>query len=225
MPHQPNSLGNVIRGAGIPHTELGKKERIFRAISRELPAIEKYLPSSSSVLDWGCGSGEFAHVLRSRGYRVTGYEPVHGSAEDARKEYSIEVLEQIQPRAQWNAVTCMEVLQYVPNLNEEILNISRCILPDGYLFVSKVNSHSPWRLIISLPDDEVYDLEHEYATPGPEYLRLVDHHRGEDFVRTTDHGIRRLVKLAASWLDAIAESIGWHTSLFEIVVYQKKLLP
>jgi 2-polyprenyl-3-methyl-5-hydroxy-6-metoxy-1,4-benzoquinol methylase len=43
------------------------------------------------VFDCGARGGEFAYLLASRGYRVTGIEPNDGHREFARAEYGVDL--------------------------------------------------------------------------------------------------------------------------------------
>lgn len=54
--------------------------------------IAPVIASGSSVLDFGCGSGEFLAVCRENGADVTGIEPGKDYANFAREEYGLEIL-------------------------------------------------------------------------------------------------------------------------------------
>lgn len=70
------------------------------------------------VLDCGAGGGEFAYLLASRGYRVTGIEPNHGYRDFARAEHGVDlrpgVLDDAAfPAANFDLITIFRVLEHL----------------------------------------------------------------------------------------------------------------
>jgi SAM-dependent methyltransferase len=110
----------------------------------KLKLINKYKPTSS-ILDYGCGTGEFLHHLKSSGWAITGVEP----SEEARNKAihllqnpihsSIEKIE----GSQFDAITLWHVLEHIHDLNEKLSSIKSLLKQDGIIFIAVPNHESP----------------------------------------------------------------------------------
>jgi len=102
------------------------------------------------VLDVGCGGGILAEAMAQRGARVTGIDlsakplrvaQLHalesGVAADYR-ESSAEALAAEAPAA-FEVVTCMEMLEHVPDPASTVQACSRLARPGGWVFFSTIN--------------------------------------------------------------------------------------
>lgn len=102
------------------------------------------------VLDVGCGGGLLAEAMASRGARVTGIDLSEGAIQVARlhlKEsgrqvdyrlVSAEDLAAEQPGA-FDTVTCMEMLEHVPDPGSIIQACARLTRPGGSVLFSTLN--------------------------------------------------------------------------------------
>jgi len=102
------------------------------------------------VLDVGCGGGILAEAMALKGARVTGIDlaekplavaTLHARQVGARVEYlasSAEDLAQSRPAA-FDVVTCMEMLEHVPQPQEVIAACARLVRPGGWVFFSTIN--------------------------------------------------------------------------------------
>jgi SAM-dependent methyltransferase len=108
-------------------------------------AIKKYKPGSTSILDYGCGTGNHAAALLSKGYRVCGVDKnpyMLRKAKDKLKEkkadfYSTKERGVIKPGSIDVCVLLFDVLSYM-NSNEELmdfLSYVKKILANGGLFI------------------------------------------------------------------------------------------
>lgn len=102
------------------------------------------------VLDVGCGGGILAESMAQRGASVTGIEmgeaplmvaQLHqlesGAAVDYRQT-TAEELAKAEPHA-FDVVTCMELLEHVPDPASVIHACSQLLKPDGDVFFSTIN--------------------------------------------------------------------------------------
>ena len=110
-------------------------------------------PLSPTLLDIGCGTGEFlnvcklSHIARSpAGWNVKGIEPDARAREFATKTYGIDVGEESElktlPNDSYDIITLWHVLEHVPALNERIEELKRLIKPEGKIIVAVPNCSS-----------------------------------------------------------------------------------
>jgi 2-polyprenyl-6-hydroxyphenyl methylase / 3-demethylubiquinone-9 3-methyltransferase len=102
------------------------------------------------VLDVGCGGGLLAEALARAGARVTAIDLAPGMIEVARLhaleaslaiDYRLAAAEELivaEPGA-FDVVTCMEMLEHVPDPEGMVATLARALRPGGALFVSTLN--------------------------------------------------------------------------------------
>lgn len=106
--------------------------------------------AGKKVLDIGCGGGLLSEVMAEMGAQVTGIDLAcdliqvaqeHAQARGITVDYqciSAEALAQTQA-GQFDVVTCMDMLEHVPDPAEIIRSASQLLKPNGWLFVSTLN--------------------------------------------------------------------------------------
>jgi 2-polyprenyl-6-hydroxyphenyl methylase/3-demethylubiquinone-9 3-methyltransferase len=102
------------------------------------------------VLDVGCGGGILSEAMASRGAQVTGIDlgekalkvaQLHKLESGAEVDYrlvSVETLAQEQPES-FDVVTCMEMLEHVPDPSAIIRACAGLVKPGGRVFFSTLN--------------------------------------------------------------------------------------
>lgn len=103
------------------------------------------------VLDVGCGGGILSDSMARKGADVTGIDlsskalkvaQLHaleaGTERVAYREISAEALAQEQP-ASFDIVTCMEMLEHVPDPASVVQACSTLVKPGGWVFLSTLN--------------------------------------------------------------------------------------
>ncbi|MDP3534571.1 MAG: bifunctional 2-polyprenyl-6-hydroxyphenol methylase/3-demethylubiquinol 3-O-methyltransferase UbiG [Halomonas sp.] len=102
------------------------------------------------VLDVGCGGGILSESMAHRGAKVTGIDlgeaplgvaRLHAEASGVEIDYrniSVEALADEQP-GQFDIITCMEMLEHVPDPASVIRACSQLVRPGGYVFFSTLN--------------------------------------------------------------------------------------
>lgn len=102
------------------------------------------------VLDVGCGGGILSESMAHRGAAVTGIDlgeaplgvaRLHAEESGVNVDYrriSVEALAAEQP-GQYDVVTCMEMLEHVPDPASVIRACSALVRPGGYVFFSTLN--------------------------------------------------------------------------------------
>ena len=117
------------------------------------------LPEANAV-DVGCGGGILAESMAQRGARVTGMDMagsplsvarLHAMEAGVQVEYlesTAEALAEARP-GQYQVVTCLEMLEHVPDINSTIAACARLATPGGELFFSTINRNpKAWALAI-----------------------------------------------------------------------------
>lgn len=106
--------------------------------------------TNCKILDVGCGGGILAEAIARSGARVTGIDLSEASLEAARQhareqglniEYRYENIEEVAEKhaGEFDAITCMEMLEHVPEPNKTITACSRLLKPGGHAFFSSIN--------------------------------------------------------------------------------------
>lgn len=120
----------------------------FQAYLREVNAqraarLEQTVGGLRTVLDVGCGTGDFLTALRERGWRVAGVDPIQTAAELARErglDVRTATLEDSGiPMGAWDVVTAVHVLEHVPDALGFLRTLARWARPGGHVVVESPN--------------------------------------------------------------------------------------
>lgn len=106
--------------------------------------------AGSQVLDVGCGGGLLSEAMALRGAVVTGLDlgptaievaRLHAFESGASVTYRVESVEAHaqQHAARYDTVTCMEMLEHVPDPLSVLQSIHTLVKPGGHVFLSTVN--------------------------------------------------------------------------------------
>jgi 2-polyprenyl-6-hydroxyphenyl methylase/3-demethylubiquinone-9 3-methyltransferase len=106
------------------------------------------------VLDVGCGGGILADSMARKGAEVTGIDLASKALRVARlhaleaqtpriqyREISAEALAQEAP-ASFDIVTCMEMLEHVPDPHSVVAACAQLVKPSGWVFFSTINRNA-----------------------------------------------------------------------------------
>lgn len=102
------------------------------------------------VLDVGCGGGILSEAMSLRGAQVLGIDlagkslqvaRLHALESGAQLEYRAVAAEDLAAEApgQFDVVTCMEMLEHVPDPASTIRALAQLVRPGGRIFVSTIN--------------------------------------------------------------------------------------
>ena len=142
----------------ISHTDskrntFEKAYQIIRNISlkRKLKLINSHSSEGNTLLDVGCGTGDFLKTSQNNGWQVLGIEPNDQARDIANKKtnysvYKIEHLLKLKEKS-FDVITLWHVLEHLPSLEDHIVVFKKLLKDKG-------------TLIIAVPNYKSYDAKH-----------------------------------------------------------------
>lgn len=150
------------------------KEGEFGALHKinpfRLEFIEKHQAiENQSMLDIGCGGGILSESLAEKGAQVTGIDlakevltvaKLHGLDSGVKVDYQLIAAEEYaqQNPAKHDMVTCMEMLEHVPDPASIIKAAADCVKPGGWVFFSTLNRNFKSYLLAIIAAEQVLNL-------------------------------------------------------------------
>jgi 2-polyprenyl-6-hydroxyphenyl methylase/3-demethylubiquinone-9 3-methyltransferase len=141
--------------------------------------IESLAPlAARDVLDVGCGGGILAEAMARRGARVTGIDlsekplrvaQLHLLESAQQVRYELAAAEDYAERyaGSFDVVTCMELLEHVPDAASTVAACARLLRPGGRAFFSTINRNPKAYLFAVIGAEYVLKLlprgTHDYA--------------------------------------------------------------
>jgi len=113
--------------------------------------VNERLPlAGKKVLDVGCGGGLLSEAMAQAGAEVTAIDlapelikvaRLHALESEVNVDYKVQSVEAlaVESPGAFDAVTCMELLEHVPNPRAIIAACAQALKPGGRLFVSTIN--------------------------------------------------------------------------------------
>ncbi len=135
--------------------------------------------ADARVIDVGCGGGILAESIAKRGARVKGIDLAQKPLRVAQlhqlesgvgnldyEEIAAEAIARREPNS-FDVVTCMEVLEHVPDPAQTVAACARLVRPNGHIFLSTINRNPKAYLFAILGAEYVLRLlprgTHDYA--------------------------------------------------------------
>ena len=155
----PDKIGDYYKSEDyLSHNE--EKKSLFAKIYNKVKRINIknkfniavcHQPSAISLLDIGCGVGDFLLYAKEKGCNITGIEPSEDARTIAEKKLECKILspEELQniPDNSFDIITMWHVLEHVADLKTEIQHLQRILKKDG-------------KLVLALPNYKSYDAEY-----------------------------------------------------------------
>jgi 2-polyprenyl-3-methyl-5-hydroxy-6-metoxy-1,4-benzoquinol methylase len=140
----------------ISHTDSKKSllDRVYQivknyTVKQKVKLINNLNPENKTILDIGCGTGDFLKACQLNGWKINGIEP-----NDKARELAIQKtknIDRINNKIEdllkdkiscFDVITLWHVLEHIPNLKEYIAFIKKMLKPNGVLIVAVPNYKS-----------------------------------------------------------------------------------
>jgi 2-polyprenyl-3-methyl-5-hydroxy-6-metoxy-1,4-benzoquinol methylase len=126
----------------------------------------KKFKSAGRLLDVGCGDGLFLNFIKNKGWEVCGVEPSKLASDFAKnklnlKIYNSDLINAHLEESDFDVITMWEVLEHIPNLNENLKEVCRLLKEDGIFIASVPNFRSIQRVLFG---------KYWYAIKAPTHL-------------------------------------------------------
>ncbi|ETN94069.1 class I SAM-dependent methyltransferase [Zhouia amylolytica] len=152
----------------ISHTDAAKTilDKLYQRVkkinlNKKVQYINTTNPKKGLLLDIGAGTGDFLLYAQKLGWEVQGIEP-NKKARILAKEKGISIAEKLTiEKTKYDVITMWHVLEHVPNLKEQIQQLSALLSDDGTIFIAVPNYKSY---------DAKYYEEHWAAYDVPRHL-------------------------------------------------------
>jgi 2-polyprenyl-6-hydroxyphenyl methylase/3-demethylubiquinone-9 3-methyltransferase len=156
--------------------------------------------AGARVVDVGCGGGILAESMAARGAKVTGIDlsekplsvaSLHGLESGIAVRYERIAAEDLAARepGAFDVVTCMEMLEHVPDPEAIVRACATLVAPGGHVFFSTINRNAKAYL---------------FAVVGAEYVLRLLPKRTHDYRRfLTPSELTRFARRAALSLEAM----------------------
>ena len=117
-------------------------------LNKKVKLIDQYSLDEKSILDIGCGTGEFLAYAKNKNWHTVGVE-VNQNARNKALNKKLIIYKSLEdlPNRQFNIISLWHVLEHLPNLNEKISLIKTKLDDNG-------------TLIIAVPNYKSYDAKH-----------------------------------------------------------------
>ena len=156
---------------------------VFKPLHQLNPLRLNYIDSRAQlsgkqVLDVGCGGGILSEAMAKRGAQVTGIDlaekslqvaQLHALEANVQLDYrcvTVEALAQEKPQT-FDVVTCMEMLEHVPDPASVVRACAALVKPGGHVFFSTLNRNAKAYLMAVVGAEYVLNLlprgTHDYS--------------------------------------------------------------
>lgn len=135
----------------ISHTDsnkglVNKMYQTIKAITlkQKLKLINSFSVNKKSLLDIGCGTGDFLKICKTNNWEVFGVEPNMKARELAMLKNQISIAESLDEisNKKFDVITLWHVLEHVPNLEAYINKILNLLQSEGTLVIAVPNYNS-----------------------------------------------------------------------------------
>ncbi|MES2546802.1 MAG: bifunctional 2-polyprenyl-6-hydroxyphenol methylase/3-demethylubiquinol 3-O-methyltransferase UbiG [Pseudomonadota bacterium] len=134
--------------------------------------------AGKTVLDVGCGGGILSESMAQKGAKVTGIDlgekalkvaQLHSLESGINVDYRLIAVEQlaVEAPASYDVVTCLEMLEHVPDPASVVQACAQLVKPGGHVFFSTINRNPKAYLFAVIGAEYVLNMlprgTHDYA--------------------------------------------------------------
>lgn len=149
-PEESNLSKYYKSDAYISHTDQANSiiNLIYKVIrkytlSKKVSLVTKLNSRKGSLLDFGCGTGDFVKVASKSGWQAFGYEPDYDArklASDKNPSAIIESIKQIPEEL--DIITAWHVVEHISDLKNTLSTLSKKLKVGGHLIIAVPNHQS-----------------------------------------------------------------------------------
>ena len=181
------------------------------------------------VLDVGCGGGILSESMALRGAHVTGIDMgeaplavarLHQHESNVQVDYQHSTAEQFatQHAGQFDVVTCLEMLEHVPDPGSVITACAQLVKPGGHVFFSTIN-RNPKSFLFAIVGAEY--LLRLLPKGTHEYNKFIKPSELENWIRAADLSLRELTGMSYNPLTQ-RYSLGYDVNVNYLVHCQRE---
>jgi len=139
----------------ISHTDKGNSlinwvYKLVRkyTLGKKVSIVNRLNGKAGTLLDYGCGTGDFLKEANQKGWHAFGYEPDENAKNIAEKKNPQRIFSTLKNEKQtFDIITAWHVIEHVADLKKTVKKLRKMLNPDGYF-------------ILALPNNKSFDAEH-----------------------------------------------------------------
>jgi 2-polyprenyl-3-methyl-5-hydroxy-6-metoxy-1,4-benzoquinol methylase len=114
-----------------------------RAINQKIGLIEYWQSGTGTVLDIGCGTGDFLAEAKKNNWKTVGMEPSSKAKTSAKQKgiCLVETYDELEDHY-FDVITMWHVLEHVSDLENQIKQLKRLVKPTGTIIIAVPNFKS-----------------------------------------------------------------------------------
>lgn len=194
-----------------------------------LEYIDRRSPlKGKKVVDVGCGGGILAESMALKGANVLGIDmgkaplsvaQLHKLETGAELEYQQITAEELADKeaGQYDVVTCMEMLEHVPDPSSVIAACCKLVKPDGHVFFSTINRNPKSYLFAIVGAEYVLQM---LPKGTHDYSKFIKPSELESWARAADLHLRELTGMSYNLLSK-KYSLGHDVDVNYLMHFQK----
>ncbi len=134
----------------ISHTDAKRSlfEQLYHmvktySLNKKVRLITKLHKGHGDLLDIGAGTGDFLAVAKRKSWKINGTEPNNDAKKLAQqKGVNLEASTTNYDSNSFDVITMWHVLEHIPKLEDQIVELKRLLKPNGYLVIAVPNFKS-----------------------------------------------------------------------------------
>jgi 2-polyprenyl-6-hydroxyphenyl methylase/3-demethylubiquinone-9 3-methyltransferase len=208
-------------------------ESEFKPLHEINPLRLEYIDRRSSlngkkVVDVGCGGGILAESMAHKGANVLGIDmgkaplsvaQLHKLETGAELEYQQITAEELakEEEGQYDVVTCMEMLEHVPDPSSVIASCCKLVKPGGHVFFSTINRNPKSYLFAIVGAEYILKM---LPKGTHDYSKFIKPSELESWARDADLHLRELTGMSYNLLSK-KYSLGHDVDVNYLMHFQK----
>jgi 2-polyprenyl-3-methyl-5-hydroxy-6-metoxy-1,4-benzoquinol methylase len=134
------------------------------------PVLVKLLPQKGSVLEVGCGSGEFLAFLKERAWEGMGIEANEEYVRYAAEKYGIKIIPSLfeeaeLPNESFDVILMLHIIEHLANPRFALEKAARLLKPGGILVLETPRFDTIWFRILRHRERSILQDHLYYFTP------------------------------------------------------------